>query len=413
MKSRTTFFWLCAIFATAMLLRFGVACLWQVQTGGSLYFGDSDTYWQLARTIAHGEPYEYDGAAVFRAPAYPTILAPIWWLETSLTPATLVFIARLENVVIGALTTLAVAWLAFLVTRDKLTAIVAAGIVAVDPLHSALSVLVLTETPFSLVMVVSLAFVVASWQATTARRSFANAAAAGVAAGVAVLLRPSWLLFAVATPFYVMISSVFSHEGTKTRRGMYAAAIYTVLFTATMLPWTVRNFVVTGLFLPTTLQVGVSLYDGLNPNATGASDMRFVNEYAKSCGVRDEIATDRHFRDAAVAWAKENPQRAIELAGVKLVRLWNPVPNEPSWRRFPLNTIIPLFTIPVLIAAAAGFWLRRGDVTTWILVAPAVYLTLLHIVFVASIRYRSPAMLTLTILAAVCCVYASRILKTI
>ena len=43
-------------------------------------------------------------------------------------------------------------------------------------------------------------------------------------------------------------------------------------------PWWVRNASIYGRFIPTALWTGASLYDGLNPTATGASDMRFLEE---------------------------------------------------------------------------------------------------------------------------------------
>ena len=90
-----------------------------------------------------------------------------------------------------------------------------------------------------------------------------------------------------------------------------------------MLPWWIRNAYVTGHFVPTTLQVGASLYDGLNPKATGASNLEeFVPHFAAEQqraaapgGHRQEpfeLRLDRRMRDAALAWAWANPGRAVD-----------------------------------------------------------------------------------------------------
>ncbi len=54
------------------------------------------------------------------------------------------------------------------------------------------------------------------------------------------------------------------------------ALIFAVGLTAVMSPWWIRNAGIYGRFVPTALWMGASLYDGLNPRATGASDMSFL-----------------------------------------------------------------------------------------------------------------------------------------
>jgi hypothetical protein len=54
-----------------------------------------------------------------------------------------------------------------------------------------------------------------------------------------------------------------------------------------------------------------------------------------------------------------------------------------------------------MLLALIGVWRYASQDWPYLLCClPAIYLTLLHIVFVSSIRYRHPAMLALVVLAA-------------
>lgn len=176
-----------------------------------------------------------------------------------------------------------------------------------------------------------------------------------------------------------------------------------------MLPWWIRNARAVGCFVPTTLEVGASLYDGLNPRADGGSDMAFVDDFVRherehpsaSKDTPLEVRVDRRMRDEALAWARANPGRVVRLAGIKFLRIWNIWPNEESLAAWPVRLVIMLTYVPVLVLGILGAaqTVRRGW-PYWLCWFPAVYFTLLHVVFVGSIRYRQPAVLGLIVLAA-------------
>jgi hypothetical protein len=182
-----------------------------------------------------------------------------------------------------------------------------------------------------------------------------------------------------------------------------------------MSPWWIRNALVTGRFVPTTLQVGESLYDGWNPQATGASDMRFVDEFrrelrrqdaargipATESGLCFEQRLDHRMRDAAWDWAAAHPAEAWRLAGVKFLRIWNVWPNEPSLGHWRLGLLVLAGYVPLLVGGLYGAWCFAGRGWPYQLCfLPAFYFTALHMVFVGSIRYRQPPMLALLVLAA-------------
>lgn len=178
-----------------------------------------------------------------------------------------------------------------------------------------------------------------------------------------------------------------------------------------MVPWWIRNAHVAGHFVPTTLQTGASLYDGWNPQATGASDMWYVPHFqemehrAEEEGKADientfEYRLDRRMHEAAIAWARENPGKVLRLAAVKFVRIWNVWPNEPAFSTPIVRIVVAVTYVPlVLLGLAGAVWSAPRGWPYALCWLPAIYLTLLHMVFVGSIRYREPAMIGLIVLA--------------
>lgn len=404
MLFRLPFAWLLAFVLIAALALRIVAGLWWEQRlppGKKFAFGDSESYWQLARTIAHTEEYAYGPTRlkIFRTPGYPAVLAPLFLLANE--PP--VIWGRVVSALLGTAAVALVAWLA-LVLFDQRTALLAALLAAVYPEAIAASVFVLSEAPFTPLMLLNLICWSKTWKEPSSLAGWSFAA--GVAAGLATLMRPSWLLF---VPFAGCIG--FGVVSVRRRHALVMAATLAALC-LTMLPWWIRNYRVAGRFVPTSLQVGASLYDGLSPTATGASDMQFVGRFVAEQRAADAAAPnppqglfedrlDQRLKQAALDWAASHPGRALHLVGIKFLRMWSPLPNAAEFQSTVLRLILAATYTPVMILAAIGIWKHVGRGWPYVLCClPAIYLTLLHIIFVSSIRYREPAMLAFIVFAA-------------
>jgi 4-amino-4-deoxy-L-arabinose transferase-like glycosyltransferase len=396
---------LAAILAAALVIRLGAGVWWQqrLPAGRQFAFGDSEGYWELARRIARGEPYEYgaEKSKIFRTPGYPIILAPLFLLAAE--PPVIwgrILSAFLGTAAVGGVA--ALTWSLF----DQRAALIAAAIAAFYPEAIAASVFVLSEAPFTPLMILHLICWTLAWRATTSSSLAGWSFAGGIAGGLATLMRPSWLLF---LPFAAVIGLVLYRQRA---RHASIALIMLLGLCLTMTPWWIRNYRVAGRFVPTSLQVGASQYDGLSPIATGASDMRFVPQFIAEQRAADTAAggnvhglfedrLDRRLRDASLAWVRQNPWQALKLAAVKFRRMWSPLPNASEFQSTTLRLILAATYAPVMLLAAIGAWkFARRDWPYLLCLLPAVYFTCLHIIFVSSIRYRQPAMLPLIVLVA-------------
>jgi 4-amino-4-deoxy-L-arabinose transferase-like glycosyltransferase len=394
------------LLATALALRLLAGGWWQsrLPAGERFGFGDSQSYWTLAQTIVRGEPYQYGGKdlRIFRTPGYPVLLAGLFAMVGDDPP---VMWARALSAVLGVLAVAGVACLAWQLF-DERAAWIAGLLTTFYPGAVAMSVMVLSEAPFCPCLLLQINCWTWAWRGTRRGPQILAGLLAGAAGGVATLMRPSWLLF---TPAALIAALLLSRQR---RRHLWLGVWLLLGLIITMAPWWIRNYKIVGRFVPTTLQVGASLYDGWSPQANGGSDMRFVDEFRRLQREADARLTgppagtfeerlDRRMREAAVTWAWQHPGDAARLAVVKFVRMWNIWPNAGELQSTRLRLLILLGYVPLLALGAAGIWLfaDRG----WPLVLcllPAAYLTLLHLIFVSSIRYRQPAMLPICALAA-------------
>jgi hypothetical protein len=181
-----------------------------------------------------------------------------------------------------------------------------------------------------------------------------------------------------------------------------------------MSPWWIRNARITGRFVPTTLQVGPSLYDGLHAGATGASDegMEFMQQLVDDQLQEDQrhpgdLASTFEYRvnaraqSAAVQWAFGHPAEVLQLAGRKFLRTWSLWPDGGDVGSNSVRLAITLSSFGVLVLACVASWslFRPIDWYHGICWLPCLYFTLLHMVFVGSVRYREPAVFVLVALA--------------
>ncbi len=359
--------------------------------------GDASGYWQLAQKIAHGQPFEIyqPPRQVHRMPGFPAILAVSMSLfgEDPLP-------ARLLLAAIGSAT----CGMTFLLTRALFNdpiANIAGYWAAFSPPLIGFSVVFLSETSFALFVLINLWLVIGWWKATTQTQRITYATLTGFSAALATYQRPSWY------PFLAIIALFFvyqSKEKILTRKfashTLAPIALMLLAFQISMSPWIIRNKIVTNHFVMTTLWMGPSLYDGLNPTATGDSNMTFFDQ-DNLMSHMSEYDVDQHYKHAGWQYAWQHPAHATQLAIVKLYRYFKPWPNARQFGGTAPAVVIAVHAVPLLLLATLGvFYLasppeyssRAGDRSLVVLITlmPILFFAAIHMIFVSSLRYRLP-----------------------
>jgi len=357
------------ILAIALAVRVAAAFLVPDQ-----HFADADTY----RNAAHSlwtTGYLNDAMIM---PLYPALVGLVG--------------AGWDQLIVDiALSTLMV-WLVHALTlaifADRAAAFLAALATAFYPYFIFYAIAGVTETLF---IVLLLGAFVCFYRA--------RFAVAAVLAVLAILTRPTIdLLVPLLVVYFAFVVHRFS--GARTLRQLAAyVAIYAVL----MAPWWLHNYRAYGTFVRLNLGGGIVFYSGNNShNETGGS-LDTDSDQKQFAVIADRVARDRAMWDAGLAYIQSNPERFVELAGLKFMRFWRlwPYASAYSGRAYVVVSVLTFVPVLVLAMLYLGLWGWREIALIGPVLALIGYYTLVHVVLAASLRYRLPLEPFLIVLASV------------
>ncbi len=384
----------------ALALRLGWALSRPVDAASIEQLPDQREYLEAARSLLRGDglgfvdPRFEQRVQAFRTPGYPVFLA---------TCGGSVRVARAAQAIIDTGTVLA----AFLLARRWLhwtPSCFAALLVALNPFLIYFCGLLLTETLFTAMLAWGLVLLALPGAIESSARARAAWLGGVVLLALAVLVRPG----AIGLPVTLAVLGALVNRGAASayRLGPLwplpvgaTAVLATVLV---LLPWGYRNQRVVGQWVWTSTNAGFTAYDGFNPDADGSSDQRFVQEMPQLARM-DEVERSEYLTARARDYIEAHPQRVTELALAKATRLWSTKPLSDDFAR-PLYVVVAqLYAVPLFVLVLAGlFSPNLSGSAKLFLLAPALYLTVVHAASVGSLRYRIPAEVPLAVVGAAC-----------
>mgnify|MGYP001310670494 CR=1 FL=1 len=232
--------------------------------------------------------------------------------------------------------------------------------------------------------------------------------AAGIVAGLATLVKAQMLLLA---PLLIFVLSMQAWSRQATVSALKNTVLATAVMVLTIAPWTLRNHLVMGAFIPVSTNGGMSLLAGNNPSVT--FDLR--TDYNDrdplfqqvNFSVADQVAADRRARAAAWDWISANPITFISLMPKKFIRLWVP-DGESEWNiqrgfanyekwQFEFR-LVRIFNQIYYFLLLAGFVfallhsVRLREPQTLAMPMTILFFTALSLVFSGQSRYHAPLM---------------------
>ena len=400
--SRRDAVWLAAILALSLAVHVGWLSLYPELPGeyppSRLAFTRWDPvhYDELAMRMAAGQGYvDLNGEpTAYRAPGYPAFLAGLYEVFGRSR-----WVGGTANAVLWTLAaTLTYALACQMLTPGR--SLLAAAALAFLPVHLFRYTAILWNE--SLYTALALACLLTAFLLVR-RPGWRLAALLGVLIGVSVYVRPTLLLLPLLLPVLLTLN------GVSCRRALPMAAVVMAVAIICVAPWSVRNYVMMGDFVPLSTNAGVNLYIGNGPGATGK--YRGVGMSAEE----SEADLNRKYRRLAVERVVSDPVGWVRVLPAKAFYLWAASGGRLQVRSLPgVEFLMWLWTIQFIaqsywMALAIGavfalgrpalrrYWRRRWEgVFLW---GTLAYWTCFHLAFFGMGRFHLPVAALVVIIA--------------
>jgi 4-amino-4-deoxy-L-arabinose transferase-like glycosyltransferase len=357
---------------------------------------DEKEYLFLAHQMLDGKGFvDSNGDYSIKAPLFPFLIAVCMKAGEGLQ-----FLPYLLVALVGTLSVYVSYLLAAALWVDRRRALFAAGLVAFFPPLVLYGALLMSESLFILLLIVTLLLV--ERLTRTDRISFYILF--GIVAGLAVLTRAVFL--GLVPLLLVSAGIVRRRNGAPVGRLFIAFGVWCLV----LLPWTVRNYTVHHAFIPVSTFGGRSLLIGNNPYAHGTAklDPGYDDWLASKLKARGfsphEVASEAKEASLETAIALEyvaaHPGRFLVLAVQKAHVYWiYPITHRADVRILQASFMgfdaLLLFCV-VAGTAAISFKLVRFR-PIWLTIA---FFTGVHMILYAEARYRLPLLPLFCVLAA-------------
>jgi hypothetical protein len=408
---------LAGLLLAAAVLRIAAVSVWR----DNLH-DDRDAYLALAQEVAAGKGLCTPGSdppapTAYRPPLYPIVL--------SVMPAAhRDFSLALFQVLLGTATV----WLTVAVGRllrlENRLALLAAGLVAVDPLLVQYTSMAMTETLCTFV-VAALLVVVLKPVNEAAATSVWRPIATGVLFGLGVLCRPTlWAFGAFVAAWSLYYRRRFRHSPLTTHHSPLSHAWLTVLAAGlTVAPWAVRNWAQFGHPILTTTHGGYTLLLGNNPafyaevvdqplgtvwdGSHGPGQAAWIDgvyREMEQAGIDSEIEGNRWMSRRAWRHIADDPRHFAQACLLRFVSFWNIVPSGPAAAGvspFVRYGTGGYYTVVFGLALVGTVKVLRTSAAGWMpLVLLIASFSAVHLVYWSNVRMRAPVMPAVALLAA-------------